>query len=351
MAKVRVVITGASGNVGTALLRALGDAPELTSVVGVARRIPRRTPPPPYDLASWVSVDVGADNGPVVVSKLADAMVGSDAVVHLAWAIQPNHDRERLWRTNVLGTARVLEAARAVGVGHVVVASSVGAYSASRKDVARDESWPTGGIESSEYSVDKAALERLLDAHEQRHPEVLVTRLRPALIFQRAAGSEILRYFVGPAVPPAIFRGHFPVWPWPSGTRIQALHADDVAAAYMAAVRARVGGAFNVAADDVLEGSDLARLLAGGRLREAPAAVLHGAVAAAWNARLVPVSAGWVDMAAGSPIMDTARAREILGWTPRRSAYDTIAEILAGMADGAGTESPPLRARRGASRR
>ncbi|MGC4175875.1 NAD-dependent epimerase/dehydratase family protein [Demequina sp.] len=339
---MKVVVTGASGNVGTALLRALGEAPDVTEVTGIARRTPRRVPPPPYDVAGWVRADVAS---PASFGALAGAMAGADAVVHLAWVIQPNHDREFLRQVNVAGTQRVLASARAAGVGHVVVASSVGAYSASSKDVVRDESWATGGIPGSEYSVDKAAVERVLDDHEREHPEVLITRLRPALIFQRAAGAEIIRYFVGSLAPSVAFRGNLPALPWPAGTRVQALHADDVAAAYLASVRLRRGGAFNVAADDVLTGSVVAELMAGGRLVETPTSVLRGAVSAAWNARVVPVSPGWVDMAAGSPIMSTARAKDVLGWAPRRSAYSTVEEVLAGMADGAGTASPVLRPR------
>ena len=129
--------------------------------------------------------------------------------------------------------------------------------------------------------------------------------------------------------------------------RLQAVHADDVAQAYLAAVRTKAGGAFNIAADDVLGGRDIASLLSGGRYREVPTAAVRAAVSAGWNARLVPVSPGWIDMAAAAPVMDTTRARDQLGWSPRRSALDTVAEVVAGMADGAGTASPPLRPRGG----
>jgi nucleoside-diphosphate-sugar epimerase len=139
--------------------------------------------------------------------------------------------------------------------------------------------------------------------------------------------------------------------PWPEGTRVQALHADDAAQAYLAAIRRRVGGAFNIAADDVLDGEAVAELMAAGRLVALPKAAVRAAVATAWNSRLVPVSPGWVDMAAGSPIMDTTRARELLAWAPVRSARETVAEVLQGMADGAGTASPPLRPRGGHARR
>jgi nucleoside-diphosphate-sugar epimerase len=342
---MKVVVTGASGNVGTAVLRALAAADDVTEVVGIARRVPRRTPPAPYSVASWVSIDVGARNGRSVVGKLAAAMAGADAVIHLAWAIQPTHNRDRLRRTNVLGTSRVLAAVRVAGVTNVVVASSSGTYSPCHDDVPHGETWPTDGVPTCEYSVYKAEVEQLYDEHESAHPEVTITRLRPALIFQRDAGSEILRYFVGPLIPPALLNGKLPMLPWPRGMRLQAVHATDVAQAYLAAVRLKPGGAFNIAADDVLGGAEIASLMAGGRTAEVPTGAVRSAVSAGWNTRGVPISPGWIDMAANVPVMSTAKAKAELGWSPQHSAYDTIAEVLQGMADGAGTASPPLRPR------
>lgn len=100
--------------------------------------------------------------------------------------------------TNVDGTARMLAAAAAAGVGAVVVASSVGAYSPGPKDRAVDESWPTEGIPSSAYSRQKARVERLLDAFEADQPDVRIVRIRPGLVFQGSAGSEIARYLEPP---------------------------------------------------------------------------------------------------------------------------------------------------------
>lgn len=342
---MKVVVLGASGNVGTAVLRALSEADDVTEVAAVARRIPRRTPPAPYDAATWTSVDIGARDGDDVIRTLAQAMDGAAAVIHLAWAIQPNHDRDRLRRTNILGTTRVLAAARVAGVDHVVVASSVGAYSPCHDDALHDESWPTKGVPTSEYSVDKADLEQLLNQHQNDHPEVLITRLRPALIFQRDAGSEIMRYFIGRLVPASVFKGHLPTITWPGDTRVQSVHADDVAQAYLGAVRVRPGGALNIAADDVLGGPQIASLLSEGRFQRVPTLAVRTAVSAGWNARVLPVSPGWVDMSATITLMSTARARFVLGWEPRHTALDTVAEVLDGMVTGAGTASPPLRPR------
>ena len=47
------------------------------------------------------------------------------------------------------------------------------------------------------------------------------------------------------------------------------------------------------------------------------------------------------------PVMDTSRAREQLGWNPRHTATDALAELLAGMREPAGIDTPPLDARAG----
>src|SRR4051812_23195010 len=171
---MRVVVTGATGNVGSSLVRALGADPGVSEIVGVARREPSWAP----EKTTWVTADVEADR-----ERLPQIFAGADAVVHLAWLIQPSRDRAELRRVNVAGSRAVFEAAAAAGVGTLVHASSIGAYSRGPKDRGVDESHPTEGTPSSFYSVDKVEAERALDAVEAAHPEMRVARLRPALIF------------------------------------------------------------------------------------------------------------------------------------------------------------------------
>jgi hypothetical protein len=61
-----------------------------------------------------------------------------------------------------------------------------------------DESWPTGGVPANLYSRQKAEVERRLDRLEAVAPGLRVVRLRPALVFSRAAASETRRLFAGP---------------------------------------------------------------------------------------------------------------------------------------------------------
>jgi UDP-glucose 4-epimerase len=49
-----------------------------------------------------------------------------------------------------------------------------------------------------------------------------------------------------------------------------------------------------------------------------------------------------LDMALNIPIMDTTRAREELGWIPQRSAGDALLDVLKGLREGAGLDTPPL---------
>jgi UDP-glucose 4-epimerase len=329
---MRVVVTGASGNAGTSVLSALADEPAVDSVLGVARRGPSLSLPK----VEWTRADVSRD-------VLEPLFRGADAVVHLAWLIQPSRDGETLRATNVDGSRRVFEAVAAAGVPALVYASSVGAYSPGPKDRAVDESWPTDGIKSSFYSRHKAEVERLLDVFEAEHPEVRTVRLRPGLIFKRDAASEIRRYFAGPLLPNALMR-HIPVVPDTPRLRFQAVHSLDVGDAYRrAVVDDGARGAFNVAAEPVLDPERLASLL-GARRVPVPARVLRAAAALTWRARLQPTPEGWVDMALGVPIMDTTRAREELGWEPRFDGGEALLELLGGMADGDGLATPPLHA-------
>lgn len=337
---LRIAVVGASGNVGTGILRALRADPAVAGVLGLSRRAPSGEPD---DGVAWRTVDIAVPDGGPVVADLTRAFTGYDAVIHLVWAIQPNTRRDVVRRTNVEGTRRVLEAAAAAGVAQVVVASSIATYSPSPGPTPREETWAAVGVRTSHYAVDKTAQNRLLAEFEADHPGIAVARMRTSIVVQRDAGAEVSRLFVGPFAPLlALLTRPLPVLPLPRGLRIQLTHADDIGAAYAAVVRDRASGAFNVAAEPVLDARDLADLLGSGRLIELPPALVRAAVALGWRTRLVASDPGWLDMAMAAPIMDTARIRS-LGWVPRWNARDALLDVVAGMRDRRGTRSPALR--------
>lgn len=329
---MKVVITGATGNHGTSLVTRLSEEPAVTEVVGLARRqadwdVPKTT---------FRAIDITRDD-------LEPVFAGADAVVHLAWLIQPSRDRATTTAVNVDGSRRVFEAAARAGVKTLVHASSIGAYSPGPLRARVREDWPTGGIETSFYSRDKSAAERLLDVVERENPSLRVVRLRPGIVVQRHAAEEIRRLFAGPFVPSRLVRPDaYPIVPLPRGLRLMGVHTDDVAEAYrLVLLDEDARGAYNIAAEPVLDGAAIARAL-GGRHVPVPSGWTRALTTLSWKARLQPTPPGWLDMGLRAPLLDTTRAREELGWSPRVDAVDALREVLGGMRDQADHPTPPL---------
>ncbi len=321
---MRVVVVGGTGNIGTALLDVLAGDARVTAIRSVARHAPATTPAK----TTFVRADVSIDD-------LDDVVDGADAVVHLAWLLQPTHRPTVTWNTNVVGTVRVCDAVVRRHVPVLVYASSVGAYSPAHGTQV-DESWPTDGLPTCGYGREKAYVERLLDALEARHPELRVVRLRPAFVFQRASAPEQLRLFGGPLVPGSLLRpGLLPVLPLPGGLRFQAVHAADVAQALgLALWNPEASGAFNLAAEPVIDAERLGALL-GTRPLPVPPRLVRAVLAVAWHARAVAAEPALLDLAMGLPVMRTDRARTELGWTPNMDATAAFAEALQGIREGA----------------
>jgi UDP-glucose 4-epimerase len=327
----RIVVVGATGNVGTSLVAALRADDSVDEVVGVARRRPRSD----GAKTTWVAADIERDD-------LVPVFRGADCVVHLAWRIQPSHEIRSLRRTNVTGSECVFQAVAEAEVPALVYASSVGAYSPGPKDRAVDESWPTGGTPTSFYARHKAEVEQRLDRFELEHRDVRVVRLRPGLTFKRESAEEQRRYFLGPLFPRVLAReSAIPVVPDMPGLRFQAAHSDDVAEAYRLAIAGDARGAFNIAADPVLDAAALARALGARPVKVAPG-LFRAGMALSWKLRLQPTPPGWLDMGLSVPVMDVRRAHEELGWRPARTSVDAIRELLAGLRAEAGDPTPPL---------
>jgi nucleoside-diphosphate-sugar epimerase len=332
---MRVVVIGATGNVGTSVLDALEREPQVASVLGLARRLPEPAFATTLAKTTFAAADVTSDD-------LLPHLDGADAVVHLAWLIQPSRDKATLARTNVLGSQRVFDAAIAAGVRALVVASSIGVYSPGPGARPIDESWPREGVRTSWYSRHKVELERRLDVLEAEHAPLRIVRLRPAFSLKRGAASEQRRLFLGPFVPtPLLKPGRVPFFPDVPGLRVQVAHTDDVGEAYRLAVVRGVRGAFNIATEPVLSPRDIADVL-GARTLPVPARAARVLAGAAWLARLHPTSPDWIDLALGVPVLDATRARAELGWEPRWTAPDALREWFAAVHDAAGLATPPL---------
>jgi nucleoside-diphosphate-sugar epimerase len=313
-------------------LESLEPETQVEEIVAVARRAPGRA----FARTTFAEADIAS-------SDLVSIFRGADAVVHLAWLIQPGRSEAITHRVNVAGSERLFGAVVEANVPALVYASSVGTYSPGPKDRLVDESWPTEGISTSFYSRHKVAVERQLDRLEREQPALRVVRMRPGLIFKAAAATEIRRLFAGPLLPRALLRpGLIPIVPDVPRLRFQAVHSLDVGDAYRRALLSSdARGAFNLAADPPIGPPELAGILRARRVK-LPRAALRGAAAATFALRLQPTEPGWVDMAFAVPLLDSARARRELGWEPTRSGTEALSELIDAMRSGADYQTPPL---------
>src|SRR5687768_13448690 len=115
---MKVVITGATGNVGGAAARALAADERVAEIVGLARRLPDGSQPK----TTYAVADVGEDD-------LVPHLRGADVVIHTAWLFQPTLSPLDTWQANAVGSVRLFQAAAEAGVKVLVHTSSVGAYS------------------------------------------------------------------------------------------------------------------------------------------------------------------------------------------------------------------------------
>lgn len=335
----RIVVTGASGNVGTAVLRSLAQTHPDDEIVGVVRRAP--APVGVYRSVDWHQVDLGS---PGIEAGLRRIFAGADCVVHTAWGFQPTRNHRYLFDVAIGGSSAVLRAAHDAGVAHLVHISSLGTYAAGRYGRKVDETWSTAGLPSSVYSQSKAAVEAMLDGYQRRNPDgVGITRMRPGLIVQRKAAAGLRRYTLPAYLNPRWLRW-LPLLPLDRSLVVPLVHTDDVADAIVRAIDRRALGPFNLAAEPPIRRDDIAAAL-GARPVHVSAAVLRLLVQATWRLGLQPIDRGWLDMAFSVPLLASDRARAELGWTPRWGSREALAEVVEGLLAGSGAPSPVLRPR------
>jgi nucleoside-diphosphate-sugar epimerase/ferritin-like metal-binding protein YciE len=304
---MKVVVTGAAGNVGRSVVEALAEHDEVSQVVGMA----------------------GAAG--IARSDLEPSFRGADAVVHLAWAVQPTHDLEELQRVNVEGSRQVFEAVAATGVPKLVYSSSIVAYSSAPRGHLVDEDWPLGGAPSSVHARHKTRVEGHLDEFESVAPNTQVVRLRPALTCRGDATVELSRLLAGSFIPDFLLRhGLVPAIPRLAGLCFQAIHTSDLARAYALATIRDVGGAFNLAAGPPLDTDDLAAALNLGTF-PLSFSLARRLADLSWRLRLQPTPPDWLDMAMELPLVSSERAARELGWEPRVTAIEALADLFTGL--------------------
>jgi nucleoside-diphosphate-sugar epimerase len=218
-----------------------------------------------------------------------------------------------------------------------VYASSASAYGFHADNpVGITEDWPTRPAEHLAYAQEKAELEERLGALAAEHPAVDLYVLRPPVVVgPHVVGgkSDLAARLLPLGLRAAALARRVPLpllMPAPD-LPLQVIHEDDVGSAFLQCiVGAGPPGAYNIAADGVLTGADLVRELG---LR--PVTLPSGpAMRVARRIAGLPVPgraakvASWAEAISHPVILDTAKAKRELSWTPRRSALESLRSTL-----------------------
>jgi nucleoside-diphosphate-sugar epimerase len=325
-----VAVTGPTGTFGFGLVPLLEADERIARVVGIARR--------PFDPTEhgWTKMDYR--RGDVRDrAELERAFAGADVVVHLAFLVMGTSSPATTRSINVDGTLNALHASAAVGARRFVYASSVAAYGFHRDNPARlTEDWPVRPADHLFYAREKAELEQLLQQAAADHADLDLYLLRPSIVLgPHTVGAKDL--LPSPLMPLARRLGavarrveSLPV-PLPvlaPDVPIQFVHEDDVGRALLACIAgAGPPGAYNLAGDGVVTGADVAREL-GLAPVPVPGGVVRSAARAVAALPFLPQVAGWAEAVSQPAIMDTTKARELLGWRPRYSGLDALRATL-----------------------
>lgn len=321
-----VAVTGPTGTFGHGLVPLLQDDPRIRSVVGVARR--------PFDPAAEGWTKLAYRQGDVRDREgLAEAFAGADVVVHLAFAVFAGN-KQATREVNLEGTLNAFRAAAEAGVRRFVYASSVAAYGFHPDNpYGMREDWPVRPAHRLFYSQEKAELEQLLATESAALPGTELYLLRPCVVLgPHTVGSK--RILPGPLAPLNRYLQHgmrrLPV-PLPAvvpEVPLQLVHEEDVGRALLqAVVAAGPPGAYNIAGDGVLTLVDVAREL--GLLPvPVPARPVQRALRAAMRVPRLPETLSWLEAFSEPVIMDTTRAKDLLGWRPRYTGLEALRATL-----------------------
>jgi UDP-glucose 4-epimerase len=325
-----VAVTGPTGDIGIAALRALDASPAVAKVIGMARR--------PFDPAAHgLSDKVVYQRGDVLDRPSVDALVdGADVVVHLAFIIIGDPDEAQ--RVNTEGSRNVFDATVGAGAKRLVYTSSVAAYGFHADNPQPlTEEVPPRGSEDFYYSAHKAELERVLDdAVAGSGTEAYV--FRPCIVAGAGALTLIettvrLLPIYGQlrlarrALEQIPFLG--PVLPDP-GAEFQLVHTLDVASALRAAVEgAGPPGRYNLAGPGSISIARMARAC-GWWSVPVPGVAVAALSEVANRIPGLPPEVEWLNAFRAPTMMDSRKARDELGWTPEWDAEATMRETVSG---------------------
>ena len=298
----RLAITGLGTFVGGRVAERLLEREPEIEVIALGLHLPHR-------LEGRVRLHRVDLTEPAADSVLAEILEKErcDALLHAAFRQTPTRDVEGSHELELIGSLHVMNAtAAASGMRKLVVASSAqvyGAYPDNPNFLCEDHR--LRAHPDSHSMRDRAEMEGLLWLFAERHPQLVVTSLRPCWVAGPTFDDRVVRHFSGRTVTTLL--GYDPL--------MQFLHEEDLLRAVELALRRDAPGPLNLAGDGALPLSTLLRL-AGKRSLPLPHPLLYRIDFLNSLRRTGDAPQAFYDYLRFLWVVDTSRARDLLGFQP-----------------------------------
>lgn len=299
----RILVTGAAGMIGRALLSDLAGHEIIAT-----------------DLAAPADLPAGVRFEPLdVTGEDPDRVIGEtrpEVVVHLASIVTPGPGMGRAFahRVDVEGTRRVIDAALAHGVRRLVVTSSGAAYGYHADNpVPLSEGDALRGNPEFAYADHKRQVEEMLAEARAAHPELEQVVLRVGTVLGAGTENQITALFRKPRL--LAIRG--------SDSPFVFIWTRDLARILARAATDGPAGIYNVAGDGALGVDQLAARL-GKAVTRLPAWGLKAALAVAHPLRLSRYGPEQVRFLQYRPVLDNAALKRDFGYTPEKTSAEVF---------------------------
>ena len=261
---LRVAVTGAAGYLGGRLVERLQSCDTIEYLLATDIVTPNST----YnDHVEFVKLDV--------TQPFPDLFYRHDinAVIHLAYMLNPGRRPNLARRVNVSGTSHTIEACSNADVAQIIYLSSTSVYGAhpDNPEFLTEED-PIRPVPGFQYSEDKAVAEALLTAFAERSASVSVAILRGCPVMGPHADNFIANAFRKPVLPRL----------GDADPPMQFIHEDDLTEVILKCLRTKPRGIYNVAGDGTIPWSRMAAVM-GRRMLRLPPVAWHSLTSIAWD--------------------------------------------------------------------
>jgi len=304
---MKVAITGVAGYFGRKIMERLESNDEIEKVVGISRR--------KYD-HSFTKLDYHRMD--VRSSELGELFSRNeiDAVVHLAFALNPTHNKKEMNSIDIEGTENVLEASRQAGVKKFIMTSSTTAYGTWPDSPVYTEESPTRSHPTYYYSRDKVEIEKICNDFKEKNDDVTMTIFRPCLVMGPTTEQFYAKLLKWPVLP--LVGG--------SNPEMQFVHEDDIGRAYEFFLMNDIGGIFNIVGDGTITWKEAIEA-AGKRAVKMPDSVIYPLMKLLWGLHLVGTPPEILDFVKYRWVASGEKARKA-GFVPGYTSREALLSFL-----------------------